>query len=142
MVRIPGWCRYITLGSIGLTLLVLMGWTAVRQVKKHNRTRPPRARTVEYSHDIKPILEARCHSCHGPARHKAGLRLDTAGFIRKGSDSGAVFVPRDGANSLLIARVLGAGDETRMPPTGEPLTAKQIALLKAWIDAARTGAAR
>jgi hypothetical protein len=135
MVRIPRWCRYVILGSIGLTLLVLIGWPAVRHVQKHNRTRLHAARTVDYSRDIKPILEARCYSCHGPTRHKAGLRLDTAGFIRKGGNSGAVIVARDGANSLLIARVLGAGDETRMPPAGEPLTPRQVALLKVWIDA-------
>jgi hypothetical protein len=112
-----------------------MVWAAVRFVKKHHWVRPAHARTVSYTRDIKPILEARCYSCHGPTRQKAGLRLDAAGSIGKGSDSGVVIVPGDGAHSMLIARVSGDEDGTRMPPAGEPLTVKQIALLKAWIDA-------
>jgi hypothetical protein len=56
-------------------------------------------------------------------------------LIRNGSNSGAVIIPGDSAKSVLITAVTGAEDEPRMPPTGEPLSPKQIALLKAWIDA-------
>jgi hypothetical protein len=34
-----------------------------------------------------------------------------------------------------MAVVMGAADEPRMPPAGEPLSPKEVALLKAWIDA-------
>jgi hypothetical protein len=89
---------------------------------------------ADYEQDIKPLLAARCTKCHGAVRHKAGLRLDTVAAIRKGGDSGAVVVPRDSANSLLIAVVSGADDVPCMPPSGEPLEPGQIALLKAWVD--------
>ena len=39
---------------------------------------------VDYSRDVKPILAARCTSCHGSIRQKAGLRLDTAALVRRG----------------------------------------------------------
>jgi hypothetical protein len=44
-------------------------------------------------------------------------------------------VPGASASSLMIAVVSGAEDSPRMPPTGEPLSTKQIGLLTAWIDA-------
>jgi hypothetical protein len=46
-----------------------------------------------------------------------------------------VVVAGDSAHSLLIAAVSGSEDAPRMPPAGDPLSAKQIALLTAWIDA-------
>jgi hypothetical protein len=92
------------------------------------------AARADYARDIRPILAARCCGCHGPTRHKAGLRLDTAAAIRKGADSGAVIVPGNGAHSVLIAVVSRGAEAPRMPPSGEPLDAGQVALIKAWID--------
>jgi hypothetical protein len=67
---------------------------------------------------------------------KAKLRLDTAAFIKQGGRSGAAIVPGNSAHSLLLHAVLGK-DRERMPPENEgvPLTAAQVATLKAWIDA-------
>ena len=42
---------------------------------------PLAAQDVDYVRDVKPILRERCYSCHGAARQKAGLRLDTAVLI-------------------------------------------------------------
>ncbi len=127
---------YVALAVFGLVLVPLVRTAVHRQHTHHGRRRQAApARTVEYARDIQPILTARCYGCHGPKRHKAGLRLDSPHWIRKGGGGGAVIVPGDSANSILIARVSGAEGESRMPPRGEPLDAKQIALLRAWIDA-------
>ncbi len=127
---------YVALVVLGLGLAPLV-WAAVhpRHTRHSHRYRPAPAPTIDYARDVKPILEARCYGCHGPKRHKADLRLDSARWIRKGGDGGAVIVPGSSANSLLIARVSGAEEESRMPPAGEPLSPEQIALLRAWIDA-------
>ena len=37
----------------------------------------PAGRTVSFSKDIKPVLEARCVNCHGHGRTKGGFRIDT-----------------------------------------------------------------
>jgi mono/diheme cytochrome c family protein len=126
--------RYVALVSLGLGLAVLC--RAAVPTRKHHRDPKPRppAAVVDYTRDVKPIFAARCCGCHGPTRHKAGLRLDTVAGLRKGGDSGAVIVPGDSANSLLIAVVTGAEDVARMPPRGEPLDARAIAVLRAWID--------
>jgi mono/diheme cytochrome c family protein len=126
---------YLALLVLGLALVPLVRATRHRHRVHHDRRQAAQARVVDYAHDIQPILAARCSSCHGPKRHKAGLRLDSPHWIRKGGDGGAVIIPGDSANSILIARVSGADGETRMPPTGAPLNPEQIALLRAWIDA-------
>jgi hypothetical protein len=93
------------------------------------------AAEVDYLRDIKPLFLARCSSCHGAVRHKAGLRLDAASLIRKGSKHGPVLVAGRSDDSLLIEAVLGK-DRPRMPPEkeGSGLSAKEVALLRAWID--------
>ncbi len=89
---------------------------------------------VDYVQDVKPILSRRCYSCHGALKQKNDLRLDTAALAIKGGSGGAAIVPGKSGESLLIEAVTGADGVTKMPPEGEPLTAEQIALLRAWID--------
>ena len=92
--------------------------------------------TVEYARDVKPMLAARCTSCHGAIRQKAGLRLDTAELIRRGGDSGPAVEPGQSGESLLIERVTAATSSERMPPKSEgtPLSPEEVAVLRAWID--------
>src|SRR5258705_463630 len=60
-----------------------------------------------YLRDVKPVLSARCFSCHGAVRQKARLRLDAASLIRKGGRSGPALVPGKADESLLVKAVLG-----------------------------------
>jgi hypothetical protein len=91
---------------------------------------------VDYLRDVKPILTARCYTCHGALRQKASLRLDTAAFLREGGDTGPAIVAGKSSASLLIARITGK-QTPRMPPKiqGEPLNEQEISLIRAWIDA-------
>src|SRR5688572_27673720 len=53
----------------------------------------------------------------------------------KGGEHGAPIVPGKSAESLMIQMVGGLkGNDMRMPAKGEPLTAEQIGILRAWID--------
>lgn len=94
------------------------------------------AEPVDYLREIKPILNSRCYACHGALRQKAKLRLDTADLIRKGGRSGPALVAGNSGASVLIDAVTGRNDVSRMPPKGEgePLSEKQIDVLKRWID--------
>jgi len=89
---------------------------------------------VDYVQDIKPILSRRCSSCHGALKQKNELRLDTAALAIKGGSGGPAIVPGKSGESLLIDAVTAADGVKLMPPEGEPLTAEQIAKLRAWID--------
>lgn len=97
---------------------------------------PPADKPVDaYLRDVRPTLQRRCTSCHGPLQQKAGLRLDTAKSIRAGGDSGpAVGLDKDAA-SLLVERITDSDPAQRMPPDGEPLSDPEIAAIRAWITA-------
>jgi mono/diheme cytochrome c family protein len=90
---------------------------------------------VDYARDVKPIFAKHCYVCHGPDKQRAGLRLDTGQAVRQGSDSGPVIVAGKARESKLIQAVSGAADVKAMPPKGDRLTAKEIAVLREWIHA-------
>ncbi len=87
---------------------------------------------IDYLRDVKPILKTHCFRCHGPLKTESGLRLDTKRLAIKGGDNGPALVPGNALASNLLQRIVTTGD-TRMPPAGEPLSAKDIETLKAWI---------
>jgi hypothetical protein len=89
----------------------------------------PLTRPVDFTREVQPILSTLCQSCHGPDKQKGGLRLDNDSSLRSG-----VIQPGKSEHSLLIRRVAGLGAEKRMPPSGPRLTARQIRVLRAWID--------
>ena len=87
-----------------------------------------------FSKDIGPILTARCLNCHGPKRQKNDLRLDSAEAVKKGGKNGPVFIAGNPDKSPMYFRITRpAGDEDRMPATGELLTKQQTDAIKAWI---------
>ncbi|HZT82316.1 MAG TPA: PSD1 and planctomycete cytochrome C domain-containing protein [Gemmataceae bacterium] len=99
------------------------------------------AEPADYLRDVKPILARHCAACHGPDKQRASLRLDTAAGARTGGDSGPAVVPGKADASRLIQAVTGAEGVKAMPPKGPRLTAKEIAVLRAWIDAGAKGPA-
>jgi uncharacterized protein DUF1553/uncharacterized protein DUF1549/concanavalin A-like lectin/glucanase superfamily protein/cytochrome c len=100
------------------------------QGQKHQATIP-----IDFNRDIRPILSDTCFACHGPdpTQRKAGLRFDNkeGAFAKAG-----VIVPGDSLNSRLIKRIAAPEPEMRMPPAASErtLSAKQIDLLRRWID--------
>src|SRR4051794_14539749 len=89
---------------------------------------------VDFARDIKPILDTSCVSCHGPEKQKGGLRLDVKAAALKGGTSGVTIVPGKGKESPLVHRVLGLGEDDRMPLKKDPLSERQVQLITAWID--------
>ena len=92
---------------------------------------------IAYTGTLRPLLAERCVSCHGSLQREAGLRLDTAALMAQGGESGSAIARDDPDASLILARVSDPNPASRMPPEGEgePLTADQIAALRAWIAA-------
>jgi hypothetical protein len=96
---------------------------------------PPAAqRKIDFAKDIQPLLAERCYSCHGPDKQKGQLRWDSKDSAFQNGDHGPRIVPGDSAKSRVIQLVTGLEPDTVMPPKGDPLTAAQIGLLRAWID--------
>ena len=92
---------------------------------------------ISFEKEISPILMKHCSDCHGPEAREGGLRFTNRKDLLLRNDSGepAVVVGKSG-ESVLIHRVTSKDDDERMPPVdeGEPLSEKEIALLKKWID--------
>jgi mono/diheme cytochrome c family protein len=82
---------------------------------------------------VRPLLAARCWQCHGPEKHKGGLRLDSGTAIGAGGESGPVVLPGKPDQSRLIAAIGYAG-ELKMPPKGK-LGDAEIAELTEWVRA-------
>jgi hypothetical protein len=91
------------------------------------------AEPVNFTRHIQPILDKNCVSCHGPAKKKAGLRLDVGKRILAGSPGGPVVSAGKSSESKLLLKLRGQGEGDPMPPDGE-LTETEIQLIARWID--------
>ena len=81
---------------------------------------------------VKPLLDSRCVSCHGPEKQKGGLRMDSRAALLKGGDNGPALVPGKPEASLLVQAVNHVKMELEMPPK-EKMTTNEIAVLERWI---------
>lgn len=93
---------------------------------------------VTFDKDIKPIFEKHnCFNCHGgKKRPKAKLRVDTRDWVLKGARGGPVAEKGKSAESSLVLTTARVDEDEAMPPEGkgDPLTAAQVGLIRAWID--------
>ena len=94
----------------------------------------PGSAPVDYAREVKPILARHCVACHSAEKPRAGLRLDTAAAALLGNESGPAVVPGQAGESPLIEAVLGEGTGARMPLKRPPLSERDVATLRAWID--------
>ena len=89
---------------------------------------------VDFSRDIRPILNQNCVHCHGGVRQKNGVsfifREEALGVGKSGRRT---IVPGKPDASELIARVTSKDPEVRMPYHAPPLLPQQIALFRQWI---------
>lgn len=92
-----------------------------------------RADVELFEKKIRPVFVEHCFKCHsaGAKKLKGGLRLDTVAGIRKGGDSGPLFVPGKPKESLIVTAL--RHEETAMPPSGK-LSDTIIGDVVAWIE--------
>src|SRR5579871_6226228 len=80
---------------------------------------------------VRPVLAEHCWSCHGPAKQRAGLRLDSRTALLRGGDNGPAVVPGDPDGSLLVKAVRRVGDVKMPPKTALPPPA--VEALTVWV---------
>ncbi|MGE3809586.1 MAG: DUF1549 domain-containing protein, partial [Gemmataceae bacterium] len=82
---------------------------------------------------IRPVFVEHCYKCHSAQskKLKGQLRLDTIAGIRKGGETGPLFVPRKPKESLLITVL--RHEDMAMPPNGK-LSDPIINDVVAWIE--------
>jgi hypothetical protein len=106
--------------SLGLIVVIVLA--------APSRAEP--AKKVDFAHDIVPLLKARCAECHTNGKYKGSFSLDARADVLKKK----AVVPGKSADSEIIKRVTSTDADLRMPQKGEPLSAKEVELLRAWID--------
>lgn len=91
---------------------------------------------VSFIRDVAPILLGRCAGCHGEKKTEGGYRLNTFDNLVRPGDSGeqSVVVGKPG-DSELFRRVFESDEELRMPQQDDPLSEKEIATIREWIEA-------
>ncbi len=88
-----------------------------------------------FERKVRPVLAARCQSCHGAQKQFAALRLDGRESILKGGLNGPAAVPGQPEASLLIKAVKHLGPKM---PMGDKLPDAEIAVLEEWIRSGMT----
>ncbi len=118
-----------------LAVLAGVGLAARAAELDLSRLPAPAAHAVDFGKEVQPVFSRHCHKCHGPEKQKGDFRLDRKADALKGGERGAAIVPGRSAASPLIHHVAGLIEDAVMPPKGERLSAHDIGVLRAWIDA-------
>ena len=85
-----------------------------------------------FRENVAPILERRCVHCHSGTTPKGKLSLHTAAAARQGGASGPAIVPGKPEESVLLDMI--AGEAPEMPQKDKPLSEKEVALIRSWIE--------
>ena len=94
------------------------------------------AEQVEFfEKQVRPVLVGRCYECHSPDADEVSgnLRLDSREGWAVGGDSGPAIMPGKPDESLLIAAIRYADEDTAMPPQGK-LPPAEIEILTQWVQ--------
>ena len=92
----------------------------------------PDPKSIEFfEKQVRPLLVARCTSCHGPSQQFSSLRLDSREALLRGGTRGPAVVPGN-AKSSLLARAI-RHDGLKMPVGGK-LDGDEIAAIEKWIN--------
>ena len=90
---------------------------------------------VDFSSQIKPILNNNCIVCHGGVKKNSGFSLlfeeEALGDTKSGKPA---IIPGDASGSELIRRIKEDDPELRMPYEKPKLSETEIDLLTRWID--------
>ncbi len=108
------------------------GGSAVSAADRKPDVRKVDAKKIEFFESkIRPLLLARCGTCHGAKKQEGGLRVDHRQRLFRGGESGKAIEPGKPGASLLLKRVTARGDE-QMPPKTR-LKDSEIAALRQWV---------
>lgn len=90
---------------------------------------------VVYTHMVKPIVEAKCMSCHNNKKARGELVMETEELLLKGGKNGKLWDTTEADLGLMLKRIhLPLEAKKHMPPQGKPqLTEEEITVLNEWI---------
>jgi nitrate/TMAO reductase-like tetraheme cytochrome c subunit len=105
---------------------------ALREILKDQIPTPPPAEVANsssppaYDSNIGALFQSKCGACHGKSA-SGGVNVTTYADLMKGGTDGAVIVPNDSANSLLV--------KIQSEKHYLNFTEEELNIVKQWIDA-------
>lgn len=88
----------------------------------------------ELNLQVRSIFAHSCTNCHGEAKSKGDLRLDSKEAIFRGGENGPTIIAGDPGKSDLIRRIkLPRSHKEAMPTKGKSLTPQEIATIEYWV---------
>ena len=94
----------------------------------------PAADAPDFNKQVLPVFRKYCNGCHNAREAEGGLVLEDFARTLKGGESGQAVISGNSGGSRLW-KLLTATDDTRMPPPDQVApSAKELAVIKAWID--------
>ena len=95
---------------------------------------------VDFSAQVKPILNKHCISCHGGVKKTAGFSVlfesEAKGITHSGKPS---IIPGNAKESEFIKRLHYTDPEMRMPYHKSSLTKNEISILTDWVNQEQIG---
>ena len=93
------------------------------------------ADNVSFSRQLAPILVRRCLGCHDNRKSEGRYALHTFEMFLKAGDSGEPpIVAGNWEDSYLFAKLTDSDADLRMPQEDDPLSPKELRLIKRWIE--------
>jgi hypothetical protein len=93
-----------------------------------------RDQKIDFSSQVKPILNKHCIACHGGVKRNAKFSLLFRHEALDTAESGKhMIIPGDPEHSEMIRRITSNDPEVRMPYKEEPLSSEEIKILRQWI---------
>ncbi|MCA9073424.1 MAG: PSD1 domain-containing protein [Planctomycetaceae bacterium] len=97
----------------------------------------PAGDTVDFTRDVRPLLNEHCVSCHGGVKQAGDLSFVHRDHVYRERESGVrVIVPGDVEESELVRRITTTNEAERMPPVDEHpegLSDNEIDTLITWV---------
>ncbi len=90
--------------------------------------------------DVFPIFRDNCLACHSAQTKMGELVMEDYDGLMRGGQNGPALVAGDAESSLLV-RMLEGRAQPKMPFGADELPAKNLATIRAWIDAGAQGEA-
>ncbi|WP_273443736.1 PSD1 and planctomycete cytochrome C domain-containing protein [Neolewinella agarilytica] len=92
------------------------------------------ASPVSFANDIRPILGAKCMSCHGGVRQLGGLSfLFEEDMYKELRSEKMAVVPGKPEESEVYRRIISEREGLVMPPEGDRLNETEVELIRRWI---------
>lgn len=90
---------------------------------------------IDFSTQVKPILNQHCISCHGGVKKNGGFSLLFEEEALAATESGRpAIIPGEAHSSEFISRLSESDPEVRMPYQKAPLSEEEIAILTQWVE--------